>query len=97
MTTMTEVEVDIMVDDEGNSLFAFQDLDYLPIGFNSTTAPYIETPIGTMRAAATLMHLDPTQDASLSTKHDAVQIVVCDLGCGDGELRTEQILLVAIA
>jgi hypothetical protein len=97
MTTMTEIEVDTMVDDEGNSLFAFQDLDYLPIGFNSTTAPYIETPIATMRAAATLMHLDPTQNASLSKQQDALQTVVCDLGCGDGELRTEQTPLLAIA
>lgn len=80
-----------MLDDEGDSIFAFHDLDYIPFGFSSDTAPYIETPIATMRAAATLMRLDLSSNAS-EGGHDPSQekTVVCDLGCGDGELRNEK-------
>lgn len=71
-----------MNDSEGNPLFAFQDLDYIPHGFSGVLAPYIETLAGTMRAAATLMCLQlALKDAA------AAKTVVCDLGCGDGEFR----------
>ncbi|KUJ13482.1 uncharacterized protein LY89DRAFT_158789 [Mollisia scopiformis] len=58
--------------------FAFHDLDYIPSGYGGILAPYIETGPGTMRAAATLMHLN-------LTPAPATQQVICDLGCGDGE------------
>ncbi len=71
-----------MDDSDGNAMFAFQDLDYIPFGFSGTLAPYIETGPGTMRAAATLMAL------GLGLKDQgAARTVVCDLGCGDGEFR----------
>jgi hypothetical protein len=84
-----------MIDEDGNPLFAFQDLDYIPFGFSSNEAPYIETGPGTMRAAATLMRLN-LSEKSTSQKfsgaiEDPVATVVCDLGCGDGEFRTNQI------
>ncbi|KAF2707920.1 hypothetical protein K504DRAFT_492521 [Pleomassaria siparia CBS 279.74] len=100
----TEIIVDTMLDEQGCALFAFQDLDYVPFGFSSDTAPYIETPIATMRAAATLMRLDivdddpvtdevipsslPTSGRTTSEKKKTMQVqtVICDLGCGDGEL-----------
>jgi hypothetical protein len=86
---MSEAMIDSMIDNEGDSIFAFHDLDYIPFGFSSSTAPYIETPIATMRAAATLMRLDLPADATLAEWHnpDQPKTVVCDLGCGDGELR----------
>lgn len=70
-------------------MFAFQDIDYIPFGFSSHLAPYIETGPGTMRAAATLMRL-ASADASAAKLDLAKDIttVVCDLGCGDGEFRT---------
>ncbi|KAE9966559.1 hypothetical protein EG328_008824 [Venturia inaequalis] len=46
-----------MNDEDGNPMFAFQDIDYIPFGFSSHLAPYIETGPGTMRAAAKLMRL----------------------------------------
>ncbi|KAG0651307.1 hypothetical protein D0Z07_1800 [Hyphodiscus hymeniophilus] len=61
--------------------FAFHDLDYIPSGYSGVLAPYIETGPGTMRAAATLMHLDLAPQPGLSN----TQQVICDLGCGDGE------------
>lgn len=73
-----------MDDEDGRPLFAFQDLDYVPSGFGGTSAPYIETPAGTMRAAVALMRLDLIP----STSTEAARTVVCDLGCGDGEFRT---------
>lgn len=77
------------VDDEGNAMFAFQDLDYIPCGYNSITAPYIPTLAGTMRAAAKLMKLRPSQEKmnELDTIPMETRQVVCDLGCGDGEFR----------
>jgi hypothetical protein len=78
---------EVMIDEDGNPMFAFQDLDYIPFGFSSHLAPYIETGPGTMRAAATLMRLglvgatEPGLEKPKTT-------VVCDLGCGDGEFRT---------
>lgn len=84
-----------MQDEEWGPLFAFQDLDYIPFGFSSHEAPYIETGPGTMRAAATLMRLiqDPTLISAklASTAEVPVVTVVCDLGCGDGEFRTSKI------
>jgi hypothetical protein len=81
-----------MEDENGNPMFAFQDLDYIPFGFSSNEAPYIETGPGTMRAAATLMGLDadqkPTHSNPKTTTKEPVTTVVCDLGCGDGEFRT---------
>lgn len=72
----------IMNDPDGEPMFAFQDLDYIPFGYSGILAPYIETGPGTMRAAATLMALD------LALKDQkAATTVVCDLGCGDGEFR----------
>ncbi|TID26399.1 hypothetical protein E2P81_ATG00876 [Venturia nashicola] len=75
-----------MNDEDGNPLFAFQDLDYIPFGFSSHLAPYIETGPGTMRAAATLMRLDLAGAATSKLGAEkARNTVVCDLGCGDGE------------
>ncbi|KAF4637033.1 hypothetical protein G7Y89_g1031 [Cudoniella acicularis] len=75
-----------MNDQDGAPMFAFQDLDYIPFGFSTSTAPYIETSAGTMRAAATLMHLGISADAEIPSLHqDAARTVVCDLGCGDGD------------
>jgi len=83
-----------MNDDDGNPMFAFQDLDYIPYGYSGIIAPYIETSAGTMRAAATLMRLGLSADAepaSTSTHQEvAAATVVCDLGCGDGEFRTDR-------
>jgi len=78
-----------MNDEDGNPVFAFQDLDYIPFGFSSHLAPYIETGPGTMRAAATLMRLG-LLDVSPSRMglEKSETTVVCDLGCGDGEFRT---------
>jgi hypothetical protein len=72
--------------EDGMPIFAFQDLDYIPFGFSSSTAPYIETGPGTMRAAATLMGLGLSAELKESV-NDPVNTVVCDLGCGDGEFR----------
>ncbi|KAL2070942.1 hypothetical protein VTL71DRAFT_13968 [Oculimacula yallundae] len=70
----------MMEDSDGEPMFAFQDLDYIPFGYSGVLAPYIETGPGTMRAAATLMALDiALKDQKAATT------VVCDLGCGDGE------------
>jgi tRNA G46 methylase TrmB len=81
-----------MEDDNGNPMFAFQDLDYIPFGFSSNEAPYIETGPGTMRAAATLMRLNVDQNSTTqnlrTTTEEHATTVVCDLGCGDGEFRT---------
>jgi hypothetical protein len=85
--------LDTMSDDggeiAGDSTFPFSGLDYVPFGFSSDTAPYIETPIATMRAAATLMRLDGSLDVSDEETNDKseAKIVVCDLGCGDGDMR----------
>jgi hypothetical protein len=80
-----------MEDEFDTPLFAFHDLSYIPYGFGSSEAPYIETPGATMRAAATLMHLGLSAGAEevASTHQEAksVATVVCDLGCGDGEFR----------
>jgi hypothetical protein len=86
---MVDTRVNMMLDDEGESIFAFHDLDYIPFGFSSDTAPYIETPIATMRAAAKIMHLGLESDASDQERHGQshANTVVCDLGCGDGEFR----------
>jgi len=35
-------EAKVMNDEDGNPLFAFQHLDYIPFGFSSELAPYIE-------------------------------------------------------
>ncbi len=70
-------------------MFAFQELDYIPFGYSSTLAPYIETSAATMRAAATLMRLGPDAVADVPTGLEGtVRTVVCDLGCGDGDFRT---------
>jgi hypothetical protein len=86
---MVDTTVNMMLDDEGGSIFAFHDLDYIPFGFSSDTAPYIETPIATMRAAAKIMHLDLESDTPDQGRHGQshANIVVCDLGCGDGDFR----------
>jgi hypothetical protein len=78
-----------MNDEDGNPMFVFQDLDYIPFGFSSHLAPYIETGPGTMRAAAILMRLGlvETNTSKLDPKKPKTT-VVCDLGCGDGEFRT---------
>jgi hypothetical protein len=80
-----------MEDSDGLPIFAFQDLDYIPSGFSGVLAPYIETTMGTMRAAVTLMRLGLSGDQDgkekgVSSNH---QQVVCDLGCGDGYFRTD--------
>jgi hypothetical protein len=84
-----------MNDEDGNPMFAFQHLDYIPFGFSSNEAPYIETGPGTMRAAAALMRLNPAPARSsqklASTTEVPVATVVCDLGCGDGEFRTNKL------
>jgi hypothetical protein len=81
-----------MYADDGAPLFAFQDLDYIPFGFSSNEAPYIETSVGTMRAAAALMGL-----GTVAKVEDGVEqklnTVVCDLGCGDGAFRKSEPLL----
>jgi hypothetical protein len=75
-----------MEDSDGIPIFAFHDLDYIPSGFSGTLAPYIETPVATMRAAATLMRLGLNARSGIpSTPKD----VVCDLGCGDGYFRKD--------
>jgi hypothetical protein len=80
-----------MEDEFDTPLFAFHDLSYIPYGFSSSAAPYIETPAATMRAAATLMCLElgagPERVASIHQEAEAVTTVICDLGCGDGEFR----------
>ncbi|CZT45764.1 uncharacterized protein RSE6_06106 [Rhynchosporium secalis] len=69
-----------MEDSDGEPMFAFGDLDYIPFGYSGIVAPYIETGPGTMRAAATLMALEHAlKDQKAATT------VICDLGCGDGE------------
>lgn len=73
-----------MDNEDGTPMFAFQDLDYIPFGYSTILAPYIETPASTMRAAATLMRLIPEVT---SIKPDAKPVVVCDLGSGDGDFR----------
>ncbi|KAJ7146591.1 hypothetical protein C8R44DRAFT_17043 [Mycena epipterygia] len=71
------------MDDEWETpTFAFHDLDYIPSGYSSILAPYIETGPGTMRAAATLMRLDLLPAAATPP---AALSIVCDLGCGDGD------------
>ena len=35
-----------MLDETGSPVFAFHDLDYIPFGFSSDTAPYIEVCAG---------------------------------------------------
>ncbi|KAF2421498.1 hypothetical protein EJ08DRAFT_738190 [Tothia fuscella] len=75
-----------MNEEDGTPMFAFQHLDYIPFGFSGSTAPYIETGPGTMRAAATLMGLD--FDATLKREKGSEELpktMICDLGCGDGE------------
>jgi hypothetical protein len=81
-----------MHDEDGIPTFAFHDLDYMPWGVGGITAPYIETTVGTMRAAATLMCLDLTSGAEEppSIEQGALKTVVCDLGCGDGDFRTDE-------
>jgi hypothetical protein len=83
-----------MNDEDGTPIFAFQDLDYIPFGFSSNEAPYIETGPGTMRAAATLMRLnlapEPASQELRTTVEKPVATVVCDLGCGDGQFRTDK-------
>jgi hypothetical protein len=76
-----------MHDEDGTPMFAFQHLDYVPFGFSGSTAPYIETGPGTMRAAATLMGLDA------QIGREALNTVVCDLGCGDGQFRTDNLCI----
>jgi hypothetical protein len=80
-----------MEDEFDTPLFAFHDLSYIPYGFSSSKAPYIETPGATMRAAATLMRLGASagaeEVASIHQEVKTVATVVCDLGCGDGEFR----------
>jgi hypothetical protein len=87
--------VEGMNNEDGTPVFAFQDLDYIPFGFSSSEAPYIETGPGTMRAAATLMRLNlGSKSASqelIDTNEEPVATVVCDLGCGDGEFRTNKL------
>ncbi|RDW92639.1 hypothetical protein BP5796_02033 [Coleophoma crateriformis] len=81
-------ELETMNDDNGIPLFAFQDLDYIPFGYGTTTAPYIETSAGTMRAAAALMRLGAREDIDVgltSSEQTSGPAVVCDLGSGDGE------------
>jgi hypothetical protein len=82
-----------MNDEDGTPIFAFQDLDYIPFGFSSNEAPYIETGPGTMRAAAALMRLtlvsESTSHKPQDTIEEPVATVVCDLGCGDGQFRTD--------
>jgi hypothetical protein len=84
--------MDSSYDEDGFATFAFQDLDYIPFGVGGTLAPYIETPAATMRAAATLMCLDNLHNLpalnSVSNQQDLSKIVVCDLGCGDGDARS---------
>ncbi|QDS71056.1 hypothetical protein FKW77_008646 [Venturia effusa] len=81
-------KTDAMNDEDGDPVFAFQDLDYIPFGSSSHLAPYIETGPGTMRAAANLMRLGLVgAAASKSSPGKARKTVVCDLGCGDGEFR----------
>lgn len=78
-----------MDSDDESPLFAFHDLDYIPYGVGGSTAPYIETPAATMRAAATLMRLGLGAGAEVASTHqEPVSTVVCDLGCGDGDFRT---------
>jgi hypothetical protein len=84
-----------MIDEDWTPMFAFQHLDYIPFGFSSDEAPYIESGPGTMRAAAALMRLNlgsgsPSQKI-LTTIEEPVATVVCDLGCGDGEFRTDKL------
>jgi hypothetical protein len=79
-------------------MFAFHDLNYIPYGFGDSTAPYIETPAATMRAAATLMCLDlDTDSGGVSTHQEPARTVVCDLGCGDGDFRTDAFLSLPLA
>lgn len=81
-----------MNDEDGNPMFAFQDIDYIPFGFSSHLAPYIETGPGTMRAAATLMRLGLVGEATSKLGLEkAKKTVVCDLGCGDGEFRMHKL------
>lgn len=81
-----------MNDEDGNPMFVFQDLDYIPFGFSSHLAPYIETGPGTMRAAATLMRLGLVGAATSTLGLEkAKNTVVCDLGCGDGEFRMHKL------
>lgn len=86
-----------MNDEDGTPMFAFQHLDYIPFGFSSNEAPYIETGPGTMRAAATLMRLNlvpkSISEKIITTIEEPAATVVCDLGCGDGEFREHKIRL----
>lgn len=75
-------------DEDGIATFAFHDLDYVPHGTGGILAPYIETTPGTMRAAAALMALNPLPVSKLpAVQEESTKIVVCDLGCGDGDFR----------
>ena len=58
-------------------VFPFHDLHYVPCGSTGVVAPYIETGLGTMRAAVELMGL------AEAPRHSLPRRVVCDLGCGD--------------
>lgn len=81
-----------MNDEDGNPMFAFQDIDYIPFGFSSHLAPYIETGPGTMRAAATLMRLGQAGATNPKPSPEEVKnTVICDLGCGDGEFRMHKL------
>lgn len=59
-------------------VFPFHNLHYVPCGSTGLVAPYIETGLSTMRAAADLMGLARAPEPNHPRRR-----VVCDLGCGD--------------
>lgn len=91
---MGEVETSASYHEEhGFQLFPFHDLDYIPHGTGGILAPYIETTVGTMRAAATLMLLDLVSNTEILPPplEPTKKKIICDLGCGDGDFRTKAV------
>jgi len=58
------------VDDNDSTLKSvYRDLDYIPYGFNSSKAPYIETSAATIRGTAELITLDIIVRVEVASTH----------------------------
>ena len=69
----------ILNDSDGDPIFIYSELEYIPTGYTSNAAPFIESPIAVNRAAIDLFDFDLYCNA-----HNTNTINLVDLGCGDG-------------